>query len=564
MADLIPLSHVALRGSPGRAVARRGGGELLSHERFAVDVGRWHAAFAARPGDSVALYFDDGYDFAAALFGAWHAGKLPVLLGDAQPATLDRLLPEVDARAGNLPGACVPTEHATPPTAPLDLRQARTVIYTSGSSGQPVAIHKRLAQLDAELQHLEAVFGPRLGAADEAVIHGTVSHQHIYGLLFLVLWPLAAGRPVAVDRLAYPEQMALQLGGLASVLVSSPAHLRRLPESVDWSPARAALRAIFSSGGPLPPESSQQAHALLGQSPIEVYGSSETGGVAWRQRAHDGDAWRPLPGVQWRLREDTLCVQSNHLEDDAWFETSDRAKALDDGRFLLQGRADRIAKIEEKRVSLIAMEEALVATGLVLEARALLVGRDADSRLTVVAVPSAQGWEQLAAGGKRALNDQLRAHLLRGFERVVLPRRFRYLRELPVNAQGKSTEALLSALFEPELPAARQIESHPTRATFELDVVPQLRVFDGHFSGAPVLPGVVQIDWAIQFARRAFAVPEHFQQAEQLKFQRAVLPPIPLQLALDWKAETGQLEFRFSSEQGVHSSGRLVFGAAHV
>ena len=59
--------------------------------------------------------------------------------------------------------------------------------------------------------------------------------------------------------------------------------------------ARTQVRAIFSSGGPLLPESSQQAHALLGQSPTEVYGSSETGGVAWRQRARDGDAWTARP-----------------------------------------------------------------------------------------------------------------------------------------------------------------------------------------------------------------------------------------------------------------------------
>ncbi|MDB5857123.1 MAG: hypothetical protein JWQ76_812, partial [Ramlibacter sp.] len=533
--------------------------------RFAADVARWQAAFAARPGPRVALYFDDAYDFACALFGAWHAGKVAVLPGDAQPATLARLLPEVDACAGELPGAVQPAATAgDQPLQPLDLRQTPAVIYTSGSSGQPIAIHKRLAQLDSEIQHLEQVFGPPMDAGGAPVIHATVSHQHIYGLLFVTIWPLAAGRLVEVEKIAYPEQMAERLAREPSVLVSSPAHLRRLPETLDWAAARAQVRAIFSSGGPLPPESSQQAHALLGQSPTEVYGSSETGGVAWRQRARDGDAWTALPGVQWRLRDDTLCVQSSHLDGDEWWETSDRAKVLDDGRFVLQGRADRIAKIEEKRVSLVAMEDALLASGAIAEAKALIVVSEHGPRLAVVAVPNAEGWATLQAHGKLALNGQLRVHLLQSFERVVLPRRFRYVRELPVNMQGKATEALLAALFQPGLPQAQWRERRTPQAAVSLDIVPQLRVFDGHFPGAPVLPGVVQLDWAIQFGRQAFPLPARFLRAEQLKFSLPVLPPLQLELALEWDDAVRQLKFSFSSQRGLHSSGRLVFGAADV
>lgn len=562
MADWLPLTRAALPGPRHRPAALRAG-EVLDHARFATDVARWQAAFAGVDGTRIAIYFEDAYDFATALFGAWHAGKQPVLPGDAQPATVARLLPQVDACAGDLPGALQPAAIPASGLRELDLRDTRLVIYTSGSSGQPLAIHKRLAQLDAEIAHLEAVFGPRVSEGDPLVF-STVSHQHIYGLLFVTLWPLAAGRRVAVERIVYPEQMAERLAEGPSVLVSSPAHLKRLPDTMAWAPAKMQLRAIFSSGGPLPPESAQQAHALLGQSPIEVYGSSETGGVAWRQRAFDSDAWTPLPGVQWRLQEDTLCVQSAHLDGSDWWETSDRARALEGGRFLLQGRADRIAKIEEKRVSLVAMEEALVATGAVAEARALLVPGDGGPRLGVVAVPSDSGWNTLRSGGKRALNEALRRDLLRGFERVVLPRRFRYVRELPVNSQGKATEALLTALFQPDRPAGQWQLRESARAVVSLAIHADLRVFDGHFPGAPVLPGVAQLDWVVQFGREAFPLPPQFLRAEQLKFQQPVLPPAQLQLQLEWNAETGQLAFRYTAQDATCSSGRLVFGSAHV
>lgn len=567
MSDWLSLTEVALRpAAADRPVALRRG-QTLTHAQFRADVRRWHAAFAAHGGPRLALYFDDAYDFAAALFGAWHAGKQVVLPGDAQPATLARLLPQVDACAGQLPGALEPAATGSHPESlqPLDLQRTSVVIYTSGSGGQPLAIPKRLGQLEAEIAHLQAAFGERLDDAGVTVF-STVSHQHIYGLLFVTLWPLAAGRAIEVERLAYPEQMAQRLGATPSVLVSSPASLRRLQGSVDWQATRARLHAIFSSGGPLMLDSAQQALALLGQSPIEVYGSSETGGVAWRQRARHGEHWTPLPGVQWRLQADTqtLCVRSAHLGDDDWWETSDRAQALEDGGFMLLGRVDRIVKVEEKRVSLTALEQTLLATGLVAEARALLVPSEAGQRLGVVAVPTEAGWQGLHQDGKRAFNERLRAELLKTLERVALPRRFRFLRELPVNPQGKTTEAQLLALFESALPQAQSLESGPLRAVLRLDVVPQLRVFDGHFPGAPLLPGVAQLDWAVQFARRCFALPPVMLRAEQLKFQKEVAPPAQLELTLDWRPHEGHLVFRYASAQGVHSGGRLVFGAGDV
>src|SRR5690606_9549520 len=145
---------------------------------------------------------------------------------DAQLATLQRLLPQVDACAGALPGALQAAAAPAQPLRELDVHATRAVIYTSGSSGQPLAIPKRLAQLQVEVEHLQAVFGERIASAGEPLVLSTVSHQHIYGLLFLTLWPLAAGRPVAVERLAWPEQMAQRLARRPCVLVSSPAHLR--------------------------------------------------------------------------------------------------------------------------------------------------------------------------------------------------------------------------------------------------------------------------------------------------------------------------------------------------
>ena len=56
-------------------------------------------------------------------------------------------------------------------------------------------------------------------------------------------------------------------------LIASPAHLKRLPDMLDWTQVRGNLRTLFSSGGPLPLEALQACRALLGQAPVEVYGN---------------------------------------------------------------------------------------------------------------------------------------------------------------------------------------------------------------------------------------------------------------------------------------------------
>ena len=179
----------------------------------------------------------------------------------------------------------------------------------------------------------------------------------------------------------------------------------------------------------------------------------------------------------------------------------DRAKVLEDGRFVLQGRADRIAKIEEKRVSLVAMEDAVRASGLIGEARALLVPGEHGPRLAVVAVPNADGWAALQAHGKLAINGQFARTCCKassGWCSAPLPLCARTAGQQP----GKVTEALLSALFQAELPQAHWRERRAPQAAVSLHVVPQLRVFDGHFAGTPVLAGVVQLDWATASAAR--------------------------------------------------------------
>src|SRR5258708_14416662 len=119
-------------------------------------------------------------------------------------------------------------------------------------------------------------------------------------MLLRLAGPLAAGRPFDGGLGADPGVVLERLGRAGeAALVSSPAHLARLPELIALESLRPATRAIFSSGGPLPLAAALEFARRFGAPPIEVYGSTETGGIGWRApSAGGGGAPRtPLPGM---------------------------------------------------------------------------------------------------------------------------------------------------------------------------------------------------------------------------------------------------------------------------
>jgi acyl-CoA synthetase (AMP-forming)/AMP-acid ligase II len=597
---LASLPRLVDGAAAANAIVAWRGGVALGPAAFARRVAAWRSALAAQPGVRWALHGEDTWEFAATLFGAWHAGKAIVLPGDAQPDTLARLRGVTDGFLGDLPGALpTPADLGEPPDGPddrstwpaLDRVATKLTLYTSGTTGEPLAIDKCLAQLDAEVHALEVRFGalcdtgrvpvnqdPDPAAADDGIDFGadagggaepacvwsTVSHQHIYGLLFRVLWPLAAGRPFVNERIDYPEQIAQRLAGRA-VLVSSPAHLGRLPQGLEWDGANAALQAVFSSGGPLDAEAAESVLGVLGVAPVEVYGSSETGGVAWRQRARHGETWQPLPGVAFRIEDGELSVRSPHLPDAQWWRTADRAAAAGDGMdgFELLGRADRIAKIGDKRVSLTAIENRLVESGVVAAVRVLMLASTtatAVQRPVVVASLTEAGRHKLRAHGKAALVDALRAALLEGVDRLALPRRWRFVDALPTDAQGKTAHSALVALFDKVRPRPAWHAADGASATAHFDVDADLAVFDGHFPDRPILPGVAQVDWAIAWGIERFGIAAPFLRLEALKFLLPVEPGMRLEGEWHWDAATATLRFEFRSQRGLHCGGRAVFG----
>jgi len=92
----------------------------------------------------------------------------------------------------------------------------------------------------------------------------------------------------------------------------------------------------------------------------------------------------------------------------------------------------------------------------------------------------------------------------------------------------------------------------------KLKVPAELSYFPGHFPAHPVLPGVVQLRWVEDLARQYNLIKGEFVRIDKLKFMRIMSKDFEVVLDLTVPKEN-TLQFQYSSEQGIHGSGKIIF-----
>ena len=315
-------------------------GVEISSQQFLSEVKTLASKLESSPKQRWALCYRDSYLFAVALFALLMGNKQSVLLPNHQPGTLQDFNHEFDAMLSDIPEIKAEKLSKTTGVSNAQFNELQTItIFTSGSTGKPKKVSRTLKQLTNEISTLEATFG---NSMTNSLIYSTVSHQHIYGLLFAVLWPLCAKRTICLPALNYPEEVEAVIHSDQPIaLITSPALLSRMPDKI----IDTKNLTVFSSGNLLETKTASKLQKFMNCYPIEVLGSTETGGVAFRQQLKNKN-WTPFNQVKIDLDPQTQClkIQSPFFDNDNLI-TSDGAIFNHDGTFQLLERTDRIVKI---------------------------------------------------------------------------------------------------------------------------------------------------------------------------------------------------------------------------
>ena len=425
------------------------------------------AALRAQLGTAqrVALVLDSPYSFALAFMAVLSLGLRPVILGHHNPSLLITqhelfdlvltdlpTLPSLAKTAGlNRPVLEIASLVLEPPALSEDeLTATKTALsgiaassvfelYTSGSTGSPKAVLKTVGEMEAEAQVLAQFLSAEL---DGATLLATVYPYHMYGLTFSVFLPWSTGTVLYLPQIHYSEELAA-LPEKRYVLISSPAFLKRL----DFKLKAPALSAIVSAGGPLAAEIRQRLQAWSGISAIEIYGSTEAGVMAQRQNVSDEAPFTLFSDVTLEVCPERTILHSGHVASSLTLD--DRVELVSARTIKLLGRSDRIVKIEEKRVSLNAIETALQQLPGISGAAACVVKRDGRD-LIGAALVTDQVTAPEPISGKEYL--ALRRQLTTLLEPHALPRILVNVPALPENAMGKRDSRALSELFATNMP----------------------------------------------------------------------------------------------------------------
>ncbi len=312
-------------------------------------------------------------------------------------------------------------------------------LYTGGTTAAPKIWSKTARNLFSEAFYLADTYHV---TEYDRIVAG-VSPYHIYGLLYSVMVPLVSGAGVAEETCTFPNEIMSSVEThAATVFIGVPMHYRALRGR--QIPGR-TLRIAFSSAGMLDENDGDDFYHQNGIGVTEIYGSTETGGVASRCRAKGESAFCPFHPIEWKIVDEHLQVKSEFIspeirgEPDGFFITGDRAESYEGNGFRLIGRADHVVKVAGKRVDM-------------QEIRDKILGIQGVNDSFVVSVPVGKGRENAIAAlvEGRLQKETLMQTLSELLEPYAVPRSIRIVDKIPSTSRGKYDRKAIEELFQSE------------------------------------------------------------------------------------------------------------------
>jgi 4-coumarate--CoA ligase len=288
---------------------------------------------------------------------------------------------------------------------------ASITFETSGSTGRPKRIRQSRQALESEVAGL--LSGP-LQATEVKRVLCAVSVTHIYGFLWGLLLPKRLGVE-AIDLTAGLPGPMLREARPGDLVLATPFSWDRTVQCQ----GRVATDVVgVTSGGPTTEETWRAGAACGLARMIEVYGSSETGGVGWRDQGQCPFSLMPDLIRSGAAREALDRPGAGPLR------LQDHLDWVGETEFHVLGRRDPVVQVAGTNVNLADLRALIEAEADVLEAAVRLDG----DRLKAF----------VAAGGDMApdLEDRLRRRLA-CLPAPAQPQRYSFGPALPRTATGK-------------------------------------------------------------------------------------------------------------------------------
>ncbi len=344
--------HVAVEAPDGRLT-------YADLDERADVAARRLAALGVAEGGRVATTLPPSTDFAALLHGAPRIGAALVPLNTRLTAGQQRAQAAAIAADVVVDAPLDGMEAAVEPRREIDPGTVHTVLFTSGTEGEPKPVELTAGNLDAAAAGSAAVFGSDSG--DRWL--SPLPLFHVAGLSILTRCARNATTAVLHDRFDLAVVLESLTAGEVSLISLVPTQLRRLCDAgLTEAPA---LRVLLLGGGPIPPDLVDWARST--GLPVRcTYGMTETA-----SQVAVTDAWEsaatPLPEAEIEIAADGEIlvrgpmVAPGALSGDGWLYTGDVGSIDRHGRLHVEGRIKELIVTGGEKVAPAAVEAVLAA-----------------------------------------------------------------------------------------------------------------------------------------------------------------------------------------------------------
>jgi len=411
-------------------------------------------------GDVVAIALPSGIDYviaylAAARIGAITTGINPRFGPDERARVIERAGPKLVVEAP------IPERSADrPPRLPLDPYRVATIVFTSGTTGEPKGAVFRNREL-AAITMFDS--GGNWGTKGEGRPMLSSTEMCHVGFMTKLPWYLRTAARIhllrkwrASDALrTISEQKMASVGGIGAQI----ALMLRLPNFDDYDVS--SVKAIIVGGGPSPAALIEEARRRFGAAYSVRYSSTESGGVGTLTAFDAPDeetlytVGRPREGIDLVIRDDAgnpvpdgevgeVTLRSPAMMASYWRDPDATAAALRDGWLYTQD----LGSIDERGCLRLAgrSKEMFIRGGYnvyPLEVEAVLAGHPKVGHVAVIPRPDDVMGEIGVAvvvpreGSDPPSLDELRAFAADKLAPFKLPEALRLTDELPYTAMQK-------------------------------------------------------------------------------------------------------------------------------